>query len=216
MPELTFTIEGAEPLLFAAAPQLAFKLRIVSSPADQTIQTVALRSQIQIETTRRRYTPEEQNRLFDLFGEPDRWSSTLRTMLWTHAQTIVPRFEGATAVDLHVPCTFDFNVAATKYFDGLEACELPLNFLFSGTVFYQDAAGSLQVMQISWDKEARYRLAVKAWAEMMEQYYPNSVWLRLSRDVFDKLAAHKQRRGFVTWDHALDDLVADVATTVPR
>ena len=76
---------------------------------------------------------------------------------------MVPRFEGSTVVDLNVPCTFDFNVAATKYFDGLEAGELPLNFLFSGTVFYQGGVRALQVMQISWDKEARYRLPVQVW-----------------------------------------------------
>ena len=216
MPELTFAIEGAETVPFAAAPQLAFKLRIGSSPPDQTIQTIALRCQIQIEATRRRYSPEEQDRLSDLFGEPDRWSTTLRTMLWTHAQTVVPRFEGEITVDLNVPCTFDFNVAATKYFDGLAAGELPLMFLFSGTVFYQDADGPLQVMQISWDKEARFRLPVKAWTEMMEHYYPNSAWLRIRRDVFEKLAAHKRRHGFATWDQAIEDLVADVTTTVSR
>ncbi len=216
MPELTFAIEGAEPVPFAAAPLVAFKLRITNSPADQTIQTIALRVQIQIETTRRRYTGDEQERLSELFGEPDRWSRTLRAMLWTHAQSIVPQFEGATVVDLNVPCTFDFNVAATKYFDGLDAGELPLNFLFSGTVFYRDSAGPLQVMQISWDQEARYRLPVDVWTEMMEHYYPNSAWLRIGREVFDKLAAHKRRHGFATWDQALDVLLADVTTTVPQ
>ena len=34
------------------------------------IHTIALRCQIQIEATRRRYTPEEQERLLDLFGGP--------------------------------------------------------------------------------------------------------------------------------------------------
>ena len=72
---------------FAAAPQLAFKLRVDNSPADQAIQTIALRCQIQIEATRRRYSAEEQQRLSELFGEPERWSQTLRSMLWTHAQT---------------------------------------------------------------------------------------------------------------------------------
>ena len=133
-------------------------------------------------------------------------------MLWTHAQTVVPRFEGSTVVDLNVPCTFDFNVAATKYFDGLDAGDLPLNFLFSGTVFYQDASGLLQVMQISWDKEARYRLPVSVWREMMDHYYPNSAWLRIRRDVFEKLADYKRRQGLATWDQAIDHLLADVTT----
>ena len=33
---------------------------------------------------------------------------------------------------------FDFNIAATKYFDGLDDGEVPLEFLFSGSTFYRD------------------------------------------------------------------------------
>lgn len=214
MPELTFAVTGVEVVPYAAAPQLAFKLRVENAPAEQTIQTIALRCQIQIEATRRRYTRDEQERLLDLYGEPERWSQTLRAMLWTHAQTVVPRFAGATVVDLPVPCTFDFNVAATKYFDGLSAGDVPLAFLFSGTIFYQDTDGPLQVAQISWDKEARYSLPVATWREMMGHYYPDSAWLRLRRDVFAKLAEHKRRHGLATWDEALDTLLATASPTV--
>jgi hypothetical protein len=214
VPDLVFAIEGAQAVPHAAVPQLAFKLSVDSTPADRTIHSIALHCQIQLEATRRGYNAEEQRRLLDLFGEPDRWSRTLRSMLWTHAQTVVPRFEGSTVVALNVPCTFDFNVAATKYFDGLQAGDLPLNFLFSGTVFYQDGSGLLQVMQISRDKEARCRLPVSAWSEMMDHYYPNSVWLRIRRDVFEKIADYKRREGVATWDQALDGLLADVSSTV--
>ena len=57
-----------------------------------------------------------------------------------------------------VPCTFDFNVAATKYFHGLSEGDLPLNFLFSGTVFYAGGSERLQVAPISWEKEAKFKL----------------------------------------------------------
>src|SRR5579871_4180305 len=131
MPELTFQIEEAVVAQFAAAPALIFKLRIKDRVADESIHTVALRVQIQIEATRRRYTPEEQIRMLDLYGEPERWSQTLKTLLWTHANVVVPSFQGETVVDLNVPCTFDFNVAATKYFAGLSAGDIPLCFQFS-------------------------------------------------------------------------------------
>ncbi len=214
MPDLTFGVSGVEVVPYAAAPQLAFKLQVENTPPTQTIQTIALRCQIQIEATRRRYTRDEQERLHDLYGEPERWSQTLRAMLWAHAQAVVPRFEGATVIDLGVPCTFDFNVAATKYFDGLAAGDIPLNFLFSGTVFYQDPECPLQVAQISWDKEARYRLPVATWRAMMDHYYPDSAWLRLRRDVLAKLAAHKRRHGLATWDEALDTLLEASSPTV--
>jgi hypothetical protein len=207
MPDLNFQIESAEPVPYTAAPLLAFKLRIAAADAAETIQSVALRCQIQIEATHRKYAEPEQERLRDLFGTPDRWSRTLRAMLWTHANVMVPQFTGSTVVDLPVPCTFDFNVAATKYFAALADGEVPLNLMFSGTIFYESAGGGLQVEQIPWDREARYRLPVRIWKEMMDIYYPNSAWLCLRRDVFDKLAKYKTDRGIPTWEQALESLM---------
>jgi hypothetical protein len=208
MPDLSFQIESAGMVPFAAAPMLAFKLQIRNSVADETIHTVALRCQIQIEANRRRYTPQEQQRLLDLFGEPDRWSQTLRGLLWTHANVVVPAFAGSnTVVDLQVPCTFDFNVAATKYFEGLTDGEIPLLLMFSGTVFYARQESPLQVAPISWDQEARYKLPVSIWREMMDSYYPNSVWLNLRRDAFERLYRYKVQHGIVSWEQALEELL---------
>ncbi len=208
MPDLSFKIEQAAVTPFAIAPTLAFALRIVNAIHDQTIHTVALRCQIQIEVTRRRYTPEEQASMRDLFGEPERWSQTLRTLLWTHTSVVVPSFQDTTVADLHVPCTFDFNVATTKYFGGLTSGEIPLYFLFSGTVFYADAEDVLQVAPISWEQEARYKLPVNVWREMMEAYYPNTVWLDLRRDTFDRLYQYKVQRGLLSWEQALESMLA--------
>jgi len=205
MPDLRFKIESASVVPFAAVPMLAFQLQIDNAAAGEQIHTIALRCQIQIETTRRRYAPEEQERLVDLFGHPDRWSQTLRSLLWTHANLVVPGFAGAsTVVDLQVPCTFDFNVAATKYFEGLKDGDIPLNMLFSGTVFYAHPDGPLQVAPISWEQEAKYKLPVKVWREMMDIYYPNSAWINLRRDVFDRLYRYKMQHGIPTWEQALE------------
>ncbi|MFZ3215999.1 MAG: DUF6084 family protein [Candidatus Acidiferrales bacterium] len=213
MPDLNFKIEAVEAVAYAAAPLLAFKLAVISAPAGQIIHTVVLRAQIQIDVTRRHYSREEQERLQDLFGEPERWSQTLRNMLWTHASVVIPEFVTETAVDLLVPCTFDFNVAATKYFHGLTDGDLPLIFLFSGTAFYQDPGGSLQVAPISWDKEAKFRLPVQAWRQLIESYYPNSAWLSLRKDVFDRLYQYKVRHGIPTWEQALERMLVEVEET---
>ena len=125
MPNLDFKIEGAEVVEFSATPQIAFKLKLTNADPAETIHSVALRCQIQIEVTRRRYTTADQERLRDLFGEADRWSQTLRNLLWTHVSVNVPPFQGVTVVDVQVPCTFDFNVAATKYFHGLGDGDVP-------------------------------------------------------------------------------------------
>jgi hypothetical protein len=214
MPDLRLTIEGADAVQYAAAPLLAFKVRIVNYPSEQVIHAVALRSQIQIEATRRKYDANEQARLLDLFGDPDRWGQTLRSMLWTHASVVVPRFTGSVLADIPVPCSFDFNVAATKYFHGVTVGDLPLCFQFSGTVFYQSEDRVLQVAPISWDKEAKYQLPVKVWKDLMDVYYPNSAWLALQRDTFEKLYQYKMRECIPTWEEALEKALSALPETV--
>jgi hypothetical protein len=214
MPDLNFQVERAEVVSNAASPLLALKLRLTTSDPNETIHTVALRCQIQIETTRRKYTPEDQAKLRDLFDDPSRWSQTLKNLLWTHASIVVPSFQGTTVVDLPVPCTFDFNVAATKYFDGLSDGEVPICVQFSGTVFYASPQGSLQVAPISWDKETRFKLPVKVWREMMESYYPNSAWLCLHKDAFDRLHQYKVRHGIPTWEEAIESLIPVEETVI--
>ena len=204
MPDLMFQVEHVEVVRFAASPQLALKLRVSNADATEAIHTVALRCQIQIEATRRRYTPNEQERLRDLFGETERWGQTLRTLLWTHTSAVVPPFIGSTEIDLPLPCTFDFNVAATKYFAGISDGEIPLCLQFSGTVFYAKGDGPLQVMLIPWDKEVRFKLPLQVWKELMDTYYPNSAWLCLRRDVFERLHRYKVEHGIPTWEETLD------------
>jgi Family of unknown function (DUF6084) len=209
MPDLNFEIRAAEPLEHAAVPTMVFTLAITSQPAEEIIRNVLLTAQIQMETTRRQYSKSEQARLVDLFGEPSRWGQTLRPMLWTHASAVIPSFAASTLFELQVPCSFDFNIAATKYFDGLAQGEIALLFLFSGTVFYAGSEGALQTSRISWSKEARFRLPVAAWRGLMEAYYPNTAWLAVRKDIFDRLAEYKSRHGLASWEQALEKLLAD-------
>jgi hypothetical protein len=208
MPDLNFTVEKAVAVPYAAAPMLSFGLKI-SNADPGTIHTVALRCQIRIEPTRRRYEPAEQGGLHDLFGEPSRWGQTMHAMLWTHASIVVPPFEGSTTVDLPVPCSYDFNLAATKYFHALGDGEVPLNLLFSGTIFYEGEDGALQVSQISWEKEATFRLPVKTWKEMMDLYYPNTAWLCLRKNAFEALNQFKSSLSLPTWESAIERLLED-------
>ncbi len=204
MPDLDFQIEGAEAARFAAAPMLNFKLRIRS---DRPVHTVALRCQIRIEPARRRYEASEQRALLDLFGAPERWKNTLHSMLWTHVNIVVTAFAEATAVDLPAPCTFDFNVASAKFFGGLDSGEVPLALLFSGTVFYEAEDGALCVAPIPWSKEVNYALPVSVWKQMMDEYYPNTAWLCLHRDTFNRLHQYKIDRGIATWEQTLESML---------
>jgi hypothetical protein len=220
MPDLNYRVVGAEPLTFAAAPTKLLRRHVSqagpAASAPDRIHAVALRCQIRIEPAKRSYTAAEKARLLDLFGTPERWGQTLRPMLWTHVTANIPPFEGEADVNLPVPCSLDFSLAATRYFEALQGGELPLCFLFSGTVFYRAGDGALQVAQISWEKEAEFRLPTSSWRALMDHYYPHTAWLALSRDVFDRIDAYRSRRALTSWDAALEKLLEaarDSATT---
>jgi hypothetical protein len=215
MPDLDLRVENAEVLEFAAVPSLLFKLRI-ENLEEEPIRSVALNTQIRIATTQRHYAATEQERLLEVFGEPHRWRNTLRSLLWTHTTLQVPPFSGSTVVDMPVPCTYDLEVAGAKYFYALEDGEVPLEFLFSGTVFYAGEGGRLQVARISWEKEAEFRLPIQVWKEMMERYFPNSAWIRLRKDAFDRLYDYKVRMGLPSWEAAVEALLRASEQEVER
>src|SRR5690349_11395633 len=106
IPDLNFSIEGAEAIRFAVSPHIGFNLRINNTTA-QPIHSVILKTQVQIDVARRHYTPEEQAALADLFGEASRWGETLRSVLWANTTTIVSSFQHEVRTTLQVPCTFD-------------------------------------------------------------------------------------------------------------
>lgn len=202
MPDLHFTVEDVQAVAHAAVPTIGIRLRVTNAGGD-AVQHVALQTQIQIDPVFRSYTAEEQVRLHDLFDDPSRWGDTLKPLFWTRLSVTIPRFDGAASVELPVPCSFDFNVAATKYFAGLDDGDIPLRLLFSGTVFYRPPGGGLLTAPIPWEREAGCRLPVGVWRRMMDLYYPNEAWLPLRRDVFERLHAYKTRGAFPTWDDAV-------------
>lgn len=205
MPDLDFHVEGADVLPYAAVPTLTFAVRIQNADGEP-VRSVALKTQIRILAARRSYSGAERERLRDLYGEERRWGETLRPLLWANTSVLVPPFNGETVIEMPVPCTYDFDVVSAKYFNAVDDGEIPLEFLFSGSVFY-DAPEGLRVTPISWEKEARYQLAANLWRRLMDTYFPNSAWLRLRKDVFDHLAAFKTGAGLTTWEDAVERLL---------
>jgi len=207
MPELSFQIRGAEPVCAAAAPAIALYLEVSSNPVDQAVETVILNCQIQIEAPRRTYDTAEQARLRDLFGEPERWGQTLRPLHWTNLTTTVPAFTGSIGIKLAIPCTFDLEVTAAKYFHALECGMAPLILLFSGTIFYRTGSNQLQAAPIPWNSEARYALPAGIWRECIDLHQPNTAWLPLRRDNFERLYDFKVRHGLATFDQAIERML---------
>jgi hypothetical protein len=202
-PELAFAVEGAEPLAHAAVPTLRFALRVES---DLPVRSVLLDVQVQIAARRRPYDEAAHERLFELFGPTENWGTSLRTLLWTRTTLVVPPFSAAAVVDLDIPCSYDLEVLASRYFDALQDGDVPLEFLFSGTVF---AGTPLQVTRISWEKEAEYRLPVAVWKETLERHFRGTAWLRLGKPAFDRLSAYKSRHALASWDEAIDGLLEE-------
>jgi hypothetical protein len=194
-------------------PALSLVLRI-SETSGQQVEAIALRCQIRIEPARRRYSSVEAERLNDLFGDTDRWADTLKPMQFTTVATMVPGFSGSCEVELPVPFTYDLEVGSARYFDSLEAGEIPLLLLFSGTVFTV-SDGRMQVYQVPWSKEASYRLPVSVWREAIDAHFPNSAWIKMSRQTMEELQRFKSSRALPTWDMTLAELLArtDADTT---
>ncbi|MET3921154.1 DUF6084 family protein [Arthrobacter sp. UYEF20] len=212
MTELTFAVVDIQPEPYAAAPQLTARLRLTESTG-ATIHAIALRCQVRILPQRRGYSDEEERGLLDLFGGRGRWPNTLKSFLWLQCSTMVQGFTGSTEADLPLPCTFDFDVAASKYLHALRDGEIPLELLFSGTVFTKGQTG-FGVEQVPWDLEASYRLPVAAWHRLMDQYFPNAGWIRLDRDALAALSEYKSARGLTSWEATVESLLAAAATGV--
>lgn len=207
MPDLDFKVLGVEPANRGVVPLIQFKVEVTNQPPTETIQNIILQAQIQIQAPQRSYNEREKEKLNDLFGTPDRWGQTLRTRLWTFASTTIRPFTGRTEAILAVPCTFDLNIAGTKYFYALEDGEVPLLFLFSGTIFYRAQDDRLQIQQISWNKESVYRMPIRTWRELMDYHYPNSAFISLDRGLFDRLRELKTREGLASWEEVMERLL---------
>lgn len=205
MSDLRFECIDVRPERYAAVPTLRFQLRLEESTG-VAVHAVALRCQIRIEPHRRPYTETEADGLLDLFGEMARWGETLKPLQFAAVSVMVPGFRDSTEVAVFVPCTYDFEVAAAKYFHALEQGEVPLLLLFSGTAFLHADSG-FSVDPVPWDREASYRLPVGVWRELMDLYFPNTAWLRVRRETLGALQAFKSHAALPTWDDAFDALL---------
>ena len=208
MSELSFAIAGARAEPYPAAPLLSLRLRVAET-SGVPVHAITLSVQVRIEPQQRRYDARESGALVELFGPPERYGDTLRTLLWTHVSATVLAFEDETELDLAVPCSYDFDVAANKYLRALEDGEIPLVVQFSGTVFVRADDGGVAAELVPWSCEARYRLPVAVWRATMDAFFPNSAWIRIDRDTFDELYAFKCAGGFPTWEAALARLCAE-------
>jgi len=205
-PEPEFAVLGARPVRYAAAPMLAIDLQ-VSEPTGRQVYMIALSIQLMIEPARRRYDASAHERLVELFGPPERWAVTTRSLVWCQLDVLVPSFTGSTTVSVPVACHYDLELAAAKYLHALEDGEAPMAMHFNGTVYYRDDRGALQMVLVPWNTSIDFRLPVSVWRETIEHYYPRKSWLTVASDTFDSLQREKLARGLATLDATVQALI---------
>lgn len=204
--EVTFAVLDVLPEPYAVTPRLVARVGIAAI-GDEPIHTIALRCQVRIDPLRRNYSDEEAEGLADLFGTRDRWATTQHTFLWQHTTAMVQGFSGATQVDLPLECTYDFEVSSAKYLHALRDGMVPLQFLFSGTIFVKGTRG-FSVQQVPWDREDRHDMPVSVWRNLIDQHFPNTGWLRLDHDTVEALARYRSAHGLLSHDEAITALLA--------
>jgi len=203
---LEFTVLGAEPMEHTATPGVRFHLH-VTEPEGRDVYTIALSSQVHIDPARRTYDDEARERLVELFGAPERWGATTHSFQWARIESLVPSFSGSTAFTIEVPCTYDLEVAATKFFHSLPDGEVPLSFHFNGTVLYAGDDDRLQVVLVPWSCSTRWRMPVEVWHRTIAAHYPGGGWIRLGQDTLDALGRRKAERGAHSFDATVRELL---------
>ena len=205
-PVLEFAVRSAAHLAYAAVPTMVFAAT-AEEAGGREIQSIALSAQVMIDPARRGYDPETRERLAELFGPPASWTPSTQGLAWARVATGVPGFVGSTTFALEVPCTYDLEVAAAKYFYSVRDGEVPLSFHFNGTVFYRAPNGALQVTPVPWSSTAQFRMPVAAWRAMIAEHYPHGGWIRLSDRTLDALNARRATRGLPSFDACLEELL---------
>jgi hypothetical protein len=199
---------SARPVRHAATPTLTLDLQ-VSEPSGRPVYMIALTIQVMIDPARRSYDEATRERLLELFGPPERWGVTTRSLVWTQLDVLVPAFTGTTTVTVPLACSYDQELAAAKYLYSLPDGEAPLALHFNGTIYYPADDGGLQMVLVPWNKSIDFRMPVSVWRETVEHYYPGTAWLALRADTLERLQRAKLTRGLATLDACVRALLKE-------
>src|SRR5204862_4248524 len=113
-------------------------------------------------------------------------------------------------IDLPVASTWGLGVASGRGWHAIRDGDVPLVFLFSGTVF-KVADARLSIEPVPWDVETSYRLPAGVWHSTMDHFFPGGGWVRLQRETIDRLQAFRGRNAGVSWDDAIGSLLQAAA-----
>jgi hypothetical protein len=206
VPAPEFAVIGAAHLPFAATPTMRFAAT-VTEPEGVEVQSIALTAQVMIDPARRGYDPETRERLAELFGPPAAWAPSTSGVAWARVGAAVPSFTGSAAFAMEVPCTYDLEVAAAKYFYAVHDGLVPLSFHFNGNVFYRDERGQLMVVPVAWSSTAQFSMPVATWRAMIAEHYPGGGWIRVGDETLAALNDRRAAHGLSSFDACVRELL---------
>lgn len=204
MTKLLFEMIGAFAEAHPATPALRLRLRLRADGA--AIDAVALRVRVQMEPWRRRYADRERALLGDL--------SATAALQWSETGIALAGFEGETAFEVPVACTYDLQVAAGKYLTALEDGAIPIRLFFNGTIF-RGAPSGFNVEMLPWDLECAGEIPVAVWQRAMDACFCGEAWIRIDRGVFDALRRYRSAHHHASWDETMNALLAAEAVEGP-
>jgi hypothetical protein len=204
---LRIAVIDAAPVAAAAAPLLGLTLEIRAGGAP--VAGILLRCQVRLAVQRRAYGDGERARLADLFGEGEIWSRALRPMHWATVPALVPAFDEVGQVVVELPCGLDLSAAASRYCDALDGGAIPLDLMFSGTIFLRRDDGSLEVAPVAWSQEASFDLPVATFRDAVRHHHGDAVFVALPRALADRLVRYRSAAGLASIEQALARLLPD-------
>ena len=207
-PEPEFAVLGASARPHAAVPALEFEVHVTEA-SGRRVYAIALSAQVMIEPARRTYDGDTRERLIELFGAPERWATTTRSLVWHRADVLVPTFTGSTTFRVPVPVSFDLELAAIKYFHALPGGSVPLAFNFNGSVFYRADDDRLQVTLVPWSCTAEFRMPVAVWRELIDSVYPGTGWIAVRSETLEALLRRKAQLGLPSLDACVRGLLEE-------
>lgn len=203
-PHLSFSVIGVEVAPFATVPTLRFQLE-VKRTGGGPILSISLMTAVRIAPARRRYRPEQEPLLAELFGTAQQ-RVTMGPLAWTRSTMVVASFTDSTVVELPVECTQDVELAVTKYFHAVGDGDVPLDFLFSGTVFHRGEGGAVRTAQISWESETTFDLPGGSWRAAIDRSSPGHRWIRVSEETWEQLYDYRRRHTLPDWNATINEL----------
>jgi len=206
--KLTFEMVDATADRFSAAPIVRLRVRVRLE--GEAIDALALHVRVQIEPAGRAYDTDEELLQQELFGKRERWVQSVRPLQWTECAVMLNAFTGETTFDVPIACTYDLQVASSKYASALKDGNIPVRLLFTGTIF-RGAQSGFAVEMLSWNSERQGRVPVATWQEAMERVFPGQAWIRVDRPTFAALRRYRTEHALYNWEDAFAHLLGEHA-----